>query len=124
MITKRILVIINALLIIPFIVFFTAGGSVTIWMLPVWAVMSVVNTLFAQDRKELIVLNGAMALFAAIGIWIDAILYFSFICYDSEGVLVMQLETVVMLLYVAALTLIEYLIRYIIDRIQGKADGR
>lgn len=122
--TKRVLLRINALLIIPFIVFFTKGGNVAIWMLPVWAVMSVVNTLFAQDRKELIALNGAMALFAAIGIWIDAILYFYFICYDSEGVLVMQLETVVMLLYVAVLTLIEYLIRYIIDRIQGKADGR
>ncbi|MBQ8001923.1 MAG: hypothetical protein IJ297_00575 [Clostridia bacterium] len=113
---KAIIVTLNTILILPFIIFFKYGGNVTIWMLPIWAVMSVVNTLFSDKIQEIVIFNSVMAVFACLGIWIDALLYFYYITYDSVGVAVMQLETVVMLIYVALLTLIECLVKYLADK--------
>ena len=110
---KIVLTILNALLIIPFLVLFRKGGNVAIFMLPIWLVMTIINTKFAQNIRQLILYNACLAIFATIGIFICGQLYFKYVYWDSMGEAVVQLEMIVEVIYIAILTGIESRIKYI-----------
>ena len=113
---KIILILLNVLLIIPFLVLFRKGGTVAIFMLPVWLVMTVVNTIFAKNIRQLILYNVCLSFFAAIGIFICGQLYFEYIYWDSMGEAVIQLEMIVEVIYIAILTGVESFIKYLQNR--------
>ncbi len=110
---KIILTILNALLIIPFLVLFRKGGNVAIFMLPIWLVMTMINTKFAPNIRQLIWYNVCLTIFATIGIYICGQLYFKYVYWDSMGEAVVQLEMIVEVIYIAILTGIESRIKYI-----------
>ena len=113
---KIVLIILNALLIIPFFIFFRRGGNVAIFMLPVWFVMTIVNTVFAKDIKQLLVYNGYLSLFASTGIFICGQLYFKYVYWDSIGEAIIVLEIIVAVIYIAILSGIESLVRHLINK--------
>ena len=110
---KIVLTILNALLIIPFLVLFRKGGNVAIFMLPVWLIMTMINTKFAQNIRQLILYNVFLTIFATIGTYICGKLYFKYVYWDSMGEAVVQLEMIVEVIYIAILTGIESRIKYI-----------
>ena len=113
---KTVLIILNALLIIPFFVFFRRGGNVTIFMLPVWFIMSIINSVFSKNIKQLLVYNGCLSLFASIGIFICGQLYFKYVYWDSIGESIVLLEIIVEVIYIAILSCIESLVKHLIIR--------
>ena len=113
---KTVLIILNALLIIPFFVFFRRGGNVAIFMLPVWFIMSIINSVFSKDIKQLLVYNGCLSLFASIGIFVCGQLYFKYVCWDSVGEAVIALEIMVEVIYIAILSGIESLVKHLINK--------
>ena len=113
---KTILIILNALLIIPFFIFFKRGGNVAISMLPAWFIMSIINTVFSKDIKQLLVYNGCLSLFASIGIFVCGQLYFKYVYWDSIGEAIIVLEIMVEVIYIAILSGIESLVKYLISK--------
>ena len=113
---KTVLIILNTLLIIPFLIFFRRGGNVAIFMLPIWFVMSIINTIFAKDIKQLLIYNGYLSLFAMIGIFVCGQLYFKFVYWDSIGESIIALEIIIEVIYIAILSGIESLIKYLISK--------
>ena len=113
---KTVLIILNALLIIPFFIFFRQGGNVAIFMLPVWFIMSIINSVFSKDIKQLLVYNGCLSLFASIGIFICGQLYFKYVYWDSIGESIVVLEVIVEVIYIAILSGIESLVKHLIIR--------
>ncbi len=113
---KIILTLLNILLIIPFMIFFRIGGNVTIFMLPVWLVMTIVNTKFAQNTAQLIWYNACLAVFAAAGIFICGQLYFQYVYRDGIGEAIVILEMKVEVIYISILTVIESFVRRFINR--------
>ena len=113
---KIVLIILNALLILPFLIFFRRGGNVAIYMLPVWLIMSVINTIIAKDIKQLLLYNGCLSLFATIGIFVCGQLYFKYVCWDSIGESIVALEIIVEIIYIAVLSAVESYIKYLINK--------
>ena len=113
-IKKVVLLIINALLVIPFIVFYRFGGHVAIHMLPIWFIMSVVNAVFSKSTKELLVYNAIMLLSAVVGIFACSQLYFKHVYWDTAGEAVMIAEMMIGSIYIAALTGIACLVKRLI----------
>ena len=113
---KPVIIILNTLLIIPFFIFFRWGGNVTIFMLPVWFIMSIINTVFSKDIKQLLVYNGYLSLFASIGIFVCGQLYFKYVHWDSIGESIVVLEVIVEVIYIAILSGIESLVKHLIIR--------
>lgn len=109
---KIILTILNILLMIPFLIFFRRGANVAIYMLPIWGIMTIVNTICAQNIRQLILYNVCLSVFATIGIFINGQLYFKYIHWDSVGEAIIQLEMIVEVIYIAILTGVESLIKY------------
>ena len=113
---KTVIIILNTLLIIPFFIFFRWGGNVAILMLPAWFIMSIINTVFSKDIKQLLVYNGYLSLFASIGIFVCGQLYFKYVCWDSVGEAVIALEIMVEVNYIAILSGIESLVKHLINK--------
>ena len=113
---KIFLTILNALLITPFLIFFRRGGIVAIFMLPVWFVMSIVNTVCSKDVKQLLIYNGWLSLFASVGIFVCGQLYFKYVCWDSIGETIILLEIAVEVIYISILTGVEPVVRYLINK--------
>ncbi len=113
---KTVIIILNTLLIIPFFIFFRWGGNVAIFMLPVWFIMSIINTVFSKDIKQLLVYNGYLSLFASIGIFVCGQLYFKYVYWDSVGEAVIALEIIVEVIYIAILSGIESLVKHLINK--------
>ena len=113
---KTVIIILNALLIIPFFIFFRCGGNVAIFMLPAWFIMSIINTIFSKDIKQLLVYNGYLSLFASIGIFACGLLYFEYVYWDSIGEAIIVLEIIVEVVYIAILSGIESLVKYLISK--------
>ena len=109
---KYILIILNVLLVIPFLIWFERGGNVAISMIPVWLVMSIINMIFSENIKQIVLYNGCMALFAIIGIFVCGQLYFKYVSWDSMGEAVVMLEIIIGFIYIALLTLFECLIKH------------
>lgn len=117
---KTILIIVNILLIIPFILFYRRGANVAVAMLPVWFAMSGINTVFAENKKDILIYNGCLALFATAGIWLNGQLYFKYVCWDIKGEMVMNFEMMVEVVYIAVLTAIECPTKHIITKRMAK----
>ena len=113
---KTVLIILNTLLIIPFFVFFRRGGNVAISMLAAWFIMSIINTVFSKDIKQLLIYNGCLSLFASIGIFVCGQLYFKYVYWDSIGEAIIVLEIIVEVIYIAILSGIKSLIKYLITK--------
>ena len=113
---KTVITILNTLLIVPFFIFFRLGGGVAIFMLPVWFVVSIINTVFSKDIKQLLVYNGYLSLFASIGIFICGQLYFKYVCWDSIGEAIIVLEIIIEVVYIAILSSVESLVKYLISK--------
>ncbi len=111
---KSFLIILNILLIAPFIILYRRGAFIAISMVPVWFVMSVINTIFSKSVKEIVVYNGLLALTASIGILICGLLYFEFVCWDTEGELLLLYEIGFEILYIAMLTDVECFIKKLV----------
>ena len=111
---KLLLILINAIVILPFIVFYRFGANVAIHLIPVIFILSLTNTLLSQNRKEFLIRNLILGIFNIVGILVNSVLYFSYICYDSEGLLVMQFEIFVAFIYVGILSLIGIAIKSVI----------
>lgn len=105
---KILLTILNVLPLAIFIIFFRHGGNVAIYMLPVWIAITILNFILTKTSKELICYNGVLGLFSAVGILIDGMLYFKYVCSDSVGKSVMIFEIIVVLIYITIITGIEY----------------
>lgn len=108
---KLILIIINILLIAPFIIFFKRGCPLSIDMLPVWLVMTIINYRFSESIKELILYNVCLSAFATIGIYVCGVLYFKYVHWDEIGEAIVQLEMIIEIAYIAILTGIESYIK-------------
>lgn len=117
---KIVLIILNALLVIPFLIFFRRGANVSIFMLPIWFIATIINAILSKDLKELLMFNGTLAIFAMIGIFANSQLYFKYVCWDTEGELIAKAEILIGLIYIAVLTGIECLIRYLINKYKRK----
>lgn len=113
---KNSLLIINAALIAPFLIFFKLGGSVAAYMLTVWLIMSVINTVFSKNIKQLILYNGSLMLFGALGILICGQLYFHFVTFDSLGETILYIELIAEIIFISVLTVIEALIKYFVGK--------
>ena len=74
---KIVLIILNALLVIPFLIFFRRGANVSIFMLPIWFIATIINAILSKNLKELWMFNGILAMFAIIGIFTNGQLYFN-----------------------------------------------
>ena len=109
---KTILIVLNILLMMPFFIFYRRGANVAIYMLPIWGIMTIVNTICAPNIRQLILCNVSLAVFTTIGIFINGQLYFKYIHWDSVGEAIIQLEMIVEVIYIAILTGIEILIKY------------
>ncbi len=117
---KIVLIILNTLLVIPFLIFFRQGANVSIFMLPIWFIATILNAVLSRDLKELLMFNGTLALFAMIGIFTNGQLYFKYVYWDSEGELVVMAEIIIGIIYIAVLTGIECLIKYLINKCKRK----
>ena len=117
---KIVLIILNALLVIPFVIFFRRGAYVAIYMLPVWFVMTVINIIFSKDIKEILLYNGTLTAFAIIGIFATGQLYFKYVYWDTAGEMVITTEIMIGIIYIACLTGIECLVQYLIGKCKRK----
>lgn len=113
---KKVLIILNALLIIPFLIFFRRGGNVAIFMLPVWFVMTIVNTICSKDIKQLLIYNVLLSLFATLGIFVCGQLYFKYVYWDSIGETIILLEIAIEVIYISILTAIESFVRCFVNK--------
>ena len=109
---KAILIILNILLITPFLVLFRKAGNVAIFMLPVWFVMTIINACFAKNIKQLILYNVCLSVFATIGIYVCGQLYFKYVYWDEMGESVVILEMIIEVIYIAVLTAIEAVLKF------------
>ena len=117
---KNFLIILNALLVIPFLIFFRRGANVSIFVLPIWFIATIINAILSRDLKELWMFNGILAIFAIIGIFTNGQLYFKYVYWDTEGELVVMAEIFIGLIYITVLTGIECLIKYLINKCKRK----
>lgn len=108
---KTILSIFNILPILVFIGFYRRGGLVSVFMVPVWLIMVSVNTACSKTVKEVLKYNILLTVASEIGILIDGCLYLSLVYYDSMGVVVMEAEMLLALVYFAVLTVFAYFIK-------------
>ncbi len=109
---KLSLFILNILLIIPFILFYENGGMVAIFMLPIWFIMTVINTACSKKIKEILLYNGILMLFATVGIFVCGQLYFKYVFWDSMGEAGIFLEMIIEVINIIVLTVFECLIKY------------
>lgn len=101
---KSTLIFLNVVLIAPFIFFFTQGIRVAVCMIPVWFVMTIINSVFSKNAKEVRFYNKILSLVASIGILICALLYFKFVCFDVEGTFAVGWTIFLEVAYITMLT--------------------
>ncbi len=108
---KVVLIILNILQIVPFIVFYKQGGRVIMYMMPVFIIISIINTVFSKGVIELVRYNCLLIAVALLGTIACGQLYFVFVYKDSAGELVLLLEMLIMAIGLAVVSLIECLIK-------------
>lgn len=117
---KILLISVNFIAILPFIVFFSYGAYVAIYMVPVIFILSLINTLFSQGIKEFLIKSLFLGISNIAGILINSLLYFVFICYDGAGVGVMLIEVSIAFIYIVILSIIELIIKSFILKLRKK----
>lgn len=105
--------------ILPFAIFaslYRYGANVGLCMPFPQLLITILNTIFAKSKKEFLVYNSILLISSVAGILVNSQLYFKYICYDIEGVLVMKFEIFVAIVLILIFTAIEFLIRYFHDK--------
>lgn len=109
--------------ILPFAVFvslYKFGGNVGLFMPLPQLLITVVNTVYAGSKKELLLYNGILLISSAAGIYVDGQLYFKYINFDVEGAAVMEVEMLAAAVLIIIFTVIEFLIRYFHEREENR----
>lgn len=109
--------------VIPFAVFaglYQFGGNVGLWMPFPQLLITVINTRYAGAKKEIFIYNGILLISSVAGIFVNSQLYFKYICYDVEGVMVMLAEILAAVIVIIIFTTIEFMIRYVYDKMRDK----
>ena len=108
---KIIAIVFNYIPLIIWCVFYSYGANVAFYMIPLQAVIAILNYRFSDGISDMLFLNGNLLLSTLLGIYINSFLYFKYICYDSEGELVRNFELMVGLVYILLITLVMFIIR-------------
>lgn len=117
---KWILLGINIAPLILFMIFFRFGANVGDCMIPLQFGIFIWNCKYTKNKKEFLLYSILFLLSSVLGIVINGLLYFQFICYDTEGVLVLELEIIVAAVYLAVLTLIGLVIKQLTMKRRAK----
>ena len=123
---KALLIILNISIIIPCIIFGNVGTSFipTIWLITF--VMSLVNLVLSNKRKEFLIYSLILLVFSSIGMYINGQIYFGSLAdkqiwYDLEGDLTYYLATVIHLVTHLIIMSIEFLIKVLV--LKRKTNG-
>ncbi len=113
---KVCIILVNILPFAVFVSLYQYGGNVGLCMPLPQFLITVVNTIYAGTKKELLMYNGILLISSAAGIFANGQLYFRYICYDDEGVMVMMAEIMAAVVLISIFTAVEFLIRYLHDK--------
>lgn len=113
---KLCLILLNLLPLAIFAGFYRYGANVSFYMLPVLALLTVINVFLAASKEEFLIYNIVLLLSSALGVFASGQLYFKYVYYDSEGEAVMGLEMLAAVILIFVLTVIEFLFRALYDR--------
>lgn len=116
MLRKFCIILFNILPFAVFVSLYKYGGNVGLCMPLPQLLVTIINAIFAKSKKEFLVYNGILLISSVAGIFVNSQLYFKYICYDTEGVLVMEYEIFVAIVLILIFTAIEFLIRYFHDK--------
>lgn len=111
---KIVLLILNTMFILPFLILFKLGALVSIIMIPFWLIMSIVNTVLAEDVKHVLLYNGYLGIISLVGVFACGEFYLLFVYADSIGSMITGIATIIVGLYIAFLTAVECLIKYLV----------
>lgn len=116
MLRRFCLILLNILPCAVFVSLYKYGAIVSLYMpfMQLW--ITIINTIFAKSKKGFLMYNGILLISSVAGILGNSQLYFKYIRYDIEGVLVMRAEILVAILLILIITVIEFLIRYFNDK--------
>ena len=113
---KYCVILLNVLPFAVFVSLYQFGGNVGLWMPFPQLFITVINTRYAGAKKELFIYNGILLLSSVAGIFVNGQLYFKYICYDVEGVMVVEAEMLAAVILILIYTAVEFLIRYFYDK--------
>lgn len=116
MLKKFAVILLNILPFAVFVSLYKFGGNVGLFMPLPQLLITVVNTVYAGSKKELLLYNGILLVSSVAGIYVNGQLYFKYICYDMEGVAVMEVEMLAAVVFIIIFTVNEFLIRYFYER--------
>lgn len=110
------IILLNILPCAVYVNLYSYGATVSLYMPFIQLCITILNTIFAKSKKEFLMYNGILLISSVAGIFVNSQLYFKYIRYDIEGVLVMKAEILVAILLVLIFTVIEFLIKYFNDK--------
>lgn len=84
------LIVLNLLSFIMSVSFFSGGAPLVLVLIPMQPVIILFNYIFTKGKISLCLYNLELLIFSPLGFLLNALLYFKYIAYDSEGVLVMH----------------------------------
>ena len=113
---KLCLMLLNILPLAIFAGFYRYGGNVCFYMLPVLALLSVINVFLSPSKEEFLAYNVVLLLFSILGLFVNGQLYFKYIYYDAEGEIVLGVELLAVAILITVLTAIELLLKAIYDK--------
>lgn len=113
---KLCLMLLNILPLAIFAGFYRYGGNVCFYMLPVLALLTVINVFLSPSKEEFLTYNVVLLLSSILGIFANGQLYFKYVCYDSVGEMVLGVELLAVVILIAVLTVIELLLKAIYDK--------
>lgn len=92
------------------------GAMISLCMPLPQLLITVINTIYAGSKKQLLLYNGILLVSSVAGIFVNSQLYFKYICYDADGVMVMWAELSAAVVLIVIYTAVEFLIRCFYDR--------
>lgn len=113
---KLCLMLLNLLPLAIFAGFFRYGANVSFYMLPVLALLTVINVFLAASKEEFLIYNIVLLFIVVLGIFANGQLYFKYVYYDLAGKAVMGLEMLTAVILILVLTVIEFMLRALYDR--------
>lgn len=106
---KKWVVIINYIPMFLWFVFYKKGGIVSFYMIPLQILLGVINYFSVDKIRNILFMNANLLISTIVGIYINSQLYFKYIKYDIEGVMVRNLEILVGILFVSMIFIVSVL---------------
>ncbi|MCM1494852.1 MAG: hypothetical protein NC089_03535 [Bacteroides sp.] len=78
---------------------FPIGGNIFPILIAALPILVILNWKFSDNVKKLLKYNGILLASVLLGILLNSLLYFWVIQYDGEGVMVMEAELIIALVY-------------------------